>query len=169
MGENMLSTAMPHVKAWWGYIIVLLYAAGFFCFTAALVNVPKARLKQTYGRCILGMVAGVALLNAPGLLNVLSYTLFSNESVQELSYTPPGHEGQIYVQFAVYVVAVVGLCAIARGILIMRRTDQNNHELSRALIHLAGGIICVNLPQFLRMLGATLGGEVQTTVELLIG
>lgn len=167
--ENMLSNAMPHLQAWWGYIFPMLYLAGFFCFIVAVINFPKAQMRQQYGRCFLGMAAGVMLLNAPRFLDVLSYTLFNNGSVQDLSYQPPGHPGQIYVQFAVYVVAVVGICAVARGIFMMRRADQDNHELGKALLHWAGGIICINLPEFLRILGVTLGGEVQTTVEMLIG
>ena len=42
-------------------------------------------------------------------------------------------------------------------------------NFSRGIVHLIGGIIAVNLVTFLRGLGATIGGDVQTYVARIIG
>jgi hypothetical protein len=42
-------------------------------------------------------------------------------------------------------------------------------NLSRGITHLFGGIIAVNLVTFLRGIGATLGGDVQTYIAKIIG
>ena len=42
-------------------------------------------------------------------------------------------------------------------------------NFSRCIVHLFGGIIAVNLVTFLRGIGATLGGDVQTTIVKIIG
>ena len=42
-------------------------------------------------------------------------------------------------------------------------------NFNRCIVHLFGGIIAVNLVTFLRGIGATLGGDVQTTIVKIIG
>jgi hypothetical protein len=42
-------------------------------------------------------------------------------------------------------------------------------NLSRGITHLLGGIIAVNLVTFLRGIGATLGGDVQSYIAKIIG
>ncbi|MGL4208170.1 MAG: hypothetical protein ACRCTY_02155 [Candidatus Adiutrix sp.] len=168
--DNMLSNAMPHLQVWWGYIIIMIYVAGLACIVSALFKFSNSKQQGAYGKTLLSLLVGVLLLNIRPFLDSLAYTVFNSPSAQSMSYVPPAHEGQIYVQFAVYVVGVVGLLAVARGVLILRRTDSTgNGEIGRALIHFAGGILCVNLPEFLRIIGATLGSEVSQTVNALIG
>ena len=51
----------------------------------------------------------------------------------------------------------------------MRDTPNQPMNLSRGLVHLFGGIIAVNLVTFLRGIGATIGGDVQTYIARIIG
>lgn len=167
--DNMISNVIVHIKPWWGYIRVMMYLSGLTCVVMSLVHFPKAKLIGTFHRCVLGLVAGVCLLNTPVFLDSLAYTVFNDPSANPMSYAAPKHYGKVYVDFAVYVIGIIGLIGIARGILIFRRMDITNHEMGRALLHLLGGIICVNLPAFLRIMGTSLGGEVASTVNIIIG
>ena len=77
--------------------------------------------------------------------------------------------GSIYIQFAVYAIASIGVIGIARGLCLIRDTPNQSMNLSRGLVHLFGGILAVNLVTFLRGLGATVGGDVQTYIANIIG
>ena len=85
------------------------------------------------------------------------------------SYSPPSSPGSVYIQFAVYAIATVGLIGIARGLCLMRDTPNQPMNLSRGLVHLFGGILAVNLVTFLRGIGATIGGDVQTYIANILG
>ena len=99
-------------------------------------------------------------------MDSLSMTVFNQSSEQALSYSPPSSPGSIYIQFAVSSIGVIG---IARGLCLIRDTPNQSMNLSRGLVHLFGGILAVNLVTFLRGLGATVGGDVQTYIANIIG
>jgi hypothetical protein len=102
-------------------------------------------------------------------MDSLSMTVFNQSSEQSLSYSPPSHPGSIYLQFAVYGIMTVGVIGIARGISLMRDTPNQAMNLSRGIIHLFGGILAVNIIPFLRGIGATVGGDVQSYITTIIG
>ena len=68
-----------------------------------------------------------------------------------------------------YAIAAVGVIGIARGVCLMRDTPNQAMNFSRCIVHLFGGIIAVNLVTFLRGIGATVGGGVQTYIAKIIG
>jgi hypothetical protein len=96
-------------------------------------------------------------------------TVFNQTSEQTLSYSPPSSPGSVYIQFAVYGIATVGVIGIARGICLLRDTPNQAMNFSRAITHLFGGILAVNLVTFLRGIGATVGGDVQSYIAKIIG
>ena len=64
---------------------------------------------------------------------------------------------------------IVGLIGIARGLTMLRDTPSKPSNFSRGMIHLFGGIIAVNLVTFLRGIGATVGGDVQSYITTILG
>ena len=113
--------------------------------------------------------AAVLLLNLPSLMDALSMTVFNQTSEQSLGYSPPSSPGAIYIQFAVYAIQIVGVIGIARGVCLLRDTPNQAMNFSRGIVHLFGGTLAVNLVSFLRGIGATVGGDVQTYVAKIIG
>ena len=102
-------------------------------------------------------------------MDSLSMTVFNQSSEQALSYSPPSSPGSIYIQFAVYAIASIGVIGIARGLCLIRDTPNQSMNLSRGLVHLFGGILAVNLVTFLRGIGATIGGDLQTYIANILG
>ena len=96
-------------------------------------------------------------------------TVFNQTSEQSLSYSPPGHPGSVYIQFAVYAIATVGIIGIARGLCLLRESSRQAMSFSRGIVHIFGGIIAVNLVTFLRGIGATIGGDVQAYIAKILG
>ena len=64
---------------------------------------------------------------------------------------------------------IIGLIGIVRGLCLLRDTPNQPKNFSRAFVHMIGGIIAVNLVEFLRGIGATLGGDVQSHINTILG
>ena len=167
--ENYIANVIPHLQQWWPVIVLLSYLIGLGFGVVSLVQAVSQ--KQRFNRSIAVWTFWVAvlLLNLPSLMDSLSMTVFNQTSEQSLSYSPPSSPGAVYIQFAVYAIQTVGLIGIMRGLCLLRDTPNQSMNFSRGIVHLFGGIIAVNLVSFLRGIGATVGGDVQTYVAKIIG
>ena len=148
---------------------MLAYLVGVAFTIVAAVQAISQNQRFSRSTALWSFWAAVLLLNLPTLMDSLSMTVFNQSSEQSLSYTPPSHPGSIYLQFAVYGIMTVGVIGIARGISLMRDTPNQPMNLSRGIVHLFGGILGVNIIPFLRGIGATVGGDVQSYVAKIIG
>jgi len=167
--DNYVANVIPHLQQWWPVLIRLAYLVGL---VFAIVSFSQAvSQKQRFNRstAVWSLWCAVLLLNLPTLMDSLSMTVFNQSSEQTLSYSPPASPGSVYIQFAVYAIATVGVIGIARGICLLRDTPNQAMNFSRGIVHLFGGIIAVNLVTFLRGIGATIGGDVQTYIAKIIG
>lgn len=167
--ENYVANVIPHIQQWWPVIIVLAYVTGI---TFAVMSCAQAiSKKQRFNRstAVWTFISAVLLLNIPAFLDSLSMTVFNQSSEQTLSYSPPSSPGSVYIQFAVYAIMTVGIIGIIRGICLMRDAANQAQNFSRAIVHMIGGIIAVNLIKFLQGIGATIGGDVQSYVTAIIG
>ena len=165
--ENYVANVIPHLQQWWPVIIRLAYLIGIVFAVVSLVQAVSRKQRFNRSTAIWSFICAVLLLNLPALMDSLSMTVFNQSSEQALSYSPPSSPGSIYIQFAVYAIASIGV--IARGLCLIRDTPNQSMNLSRGLVHLFGGILAVNLVTFLRGLGATVGGDVQTYIANIIG
>lgn len=167
--DNYVANVIPHLQQWWPVLIRLTYLIGV---TFAVISLGQAiSHKHRFNRttAVWTFICAVLLLNLPTLMDSLSMTVFNQSSEQGLSYSPPSSPVSVYIQFAVYAIATVGVIGIARGLCLLRETPNQPVNLSRAIVHLFGGILAVNLVTFLRGIGATLGGDVQTYIAAIIG
>ena len=167
--QNYVANVIPHLQQWWPVLIVLAYLVGVGFAVLSLAQ--SISQKQRFNRvtAVWTFWAAVLLLNLPTLMDSLSMTVFNQTSEQSLSYSPPSSPGSVYIQFAVYAIQTVGLIGIMRGLCLLRDTPNQSMNFSRGIVHLFGGIIAVNLVSFLRGIGATVGGDVQTYVAKIIG
>jgi hypothetical protein len=167
--ENYVANVIPHLQQWWPVLIRLSYLVGLAFVIVSLVQGVSQKHRFNRSTAVWTFWAAVLLLNLPTLMDSLAMTVFHQTSEQTLSYSPPSSPGSVYIQFAVYAIATVGVIGIARGICLLRDTPNQAMNLSRGIVHLFGGIIAVNLVTFLRGIGATVGGDVQTYIAKIIG
>ena len=167
--ENYVANVIPHLQQWWPVVMVLAYVVGIGFAMVSLAQSISHKHRFNRSTAVWTLWAAVLLLNLPALMDSLSMTVFNQSSEQALSYSPPSSPGAIYIQFAVYGIATVGVIGIIRGLCLLRDTPNQAMNFSRCIVHLFGGIIAVNLVTFLRGIGATLGGDVQTTIAKIIG
>ena len=167
--ENYVANVIPHLQQWWPVIIRLAYLIGIVFAVVSLVQAVSRKQRFNRSTAVWSFICAVLLLNLPALMDSLSMTVFNQSSEQALSYSPPSSPGSIYIQFAVYAIASIGVIGIARGLCLIRDTPNQSMNFSRGLVHLFGGILAVNLVTFLRGLGATVGGDVPTYIANIIG
>ena len=167
--ENYVANVIPHLQQWWPVIIRLAYLVGVVFAVVSLAQAVSQKQRFNRTTAVWTFWVAVLLLNLPTLMDSLSMTIFNQTSEQSLSYSPPSSPGSVYIQFAVYSIATVGVIGIARGLCLMRDTPNQAMNFSRGIVHLFGGIIAVNLVTFLRGIGATIGGDVQTYIAKIIG
>ncbi len=166
--DNYVANVIPHLQQWWPVLIRLAYLVGLVFAVVSFSQAVSQKQRFNRSTAFWSFWCAVLLLNLPALMDSLSMTVFNQSSEQALSYSPPASPGSVYIQFAVYAIATVGLIGIARGICLLRDTP-NQSMISRGLVHLFGGIIAVNLVTFLRGIGFTIGGDVQTYIARILG
>ena len=168
--DSIIESLLPHLQAWWGTITVILTLCGFILFFSVLAGMGSRRPGgRPAGRQILALICAAFLINSHGFLDVLASTLFGGSSVTSLSYRAPAHPARQYIQFAVYLTALVGLIGIGRGILILKDYDREPGRLGTALAHIFGGILCVNLVTTLKVIGRSMGREVLDLITAVTG
>lgn len=166
---DILANLVPHLEVWWGVLLVIITMIGLALTVSGLLGLASARPGGGGKKAFLTLLAGAVLLNAPELLDALSQTLLGGDSADLLSYRPPAHAAAGYLRVAVLAVGLVGLVGVARGVCILRLTGGEGGGLPRALAHIVGGVLCVNLTEFLKILAATFGGDVEAVVSALVG
>lgn len=167
--DNYVANVIPHLQQWWPVLIRLSYLVGLGFAIVSFTQAVSQKKRFDRSTAVWTLWCAVLLLNLPALMDSLSMTVFNQSSEQSLSYSPPASPGSVYIQFAVYAIATVGVIGIARGICLLRDTPNQAMNFSRGIVHLFGGIIAVNLVTFLRGIGATIGGDVQTYIAKIIG
>jgi hypothetical protein len=168
-GDNILANVIPHLASLWESLRVLFVVIGLSLTIWSLWRLALASRARGRGQAWASLVVGVIFLNIPSFLDALSQTFLGQSSTQALSYQPPASEGQVYVQFAVFLVALVGLVGVGRGLWLLKDSTQTQGYLARGLIHIGGGIICVNLPPTLRLIAQALGGGLPAAVSSIFG
>jgi hypothetical protein len=168
MGQDILSNLIPHLEAWWSVLGVIIAFIGLALLVKGLLGLAS-RVQGGPKSAFVTLICGIVLINAPEFMDVLAQSLFNNDSAQVLSYRPPNHAASGLFRLVVLVVGLTGMIGVARGVYILRLSGGEGGGLPRALVHIAGGILCVNLVDFLRLLAASLGGEVQSIVTSILG
>jgi ABC-type Mn2+/Zn2+ transport system permease subunit len=167
--ENYVANVIPHLQAWWPVFFLLAYLLAIICaFVSCLQAIsPKNRFNR--GPAVYSFWAAVLLSNLPAFMDSLSMSIFNKSSEQALSYSPPASPGSVYIQFAVYAIMSVGIIGVIRGICLFWGAAARPENFSRAVVHMIGGAIAVNIVDFLRGIGASVKGDVQTYIATIIG
>jgi hypothetical protein len=172
--ETIIDRIIPELTPAWPMLMITAYAVGGFLILLSGIHALKcgergAGGKHSFYGIALTFCAGILLLNFPEWMNTLARTLFNSGSEQSLSYSAPSHPGSSYVTFAVKFVRLIGAIGIIRGCVLLRDSASQSPQFFRAVTHFIGGILCVNVVQFINILASTAGGDMQSTVAQIIG
>ncbi len=165
---NYLNNIINSLTPWWTTVTILAYLIGISLFVVSAHSALNNAREKTSNNYIWLFFASVLCLNLPAFLNSISVTIFNNGSVNNiLAYTSNVKNGAGYITFAIRAVMIIGLVGVIYGINLLRDTAQRAKDIPKAMSHLIGGTLAVNIVQFLQMIGATAGGDVKSYIEFI--
>lgn len=145
-----------------GYLLV---GIGLFCFA---MSMDKGRDTSPYA-AIMMMIAGFFLVSIDTFLSVASFSIFEQSAdLDVLGYSSTdvsGVRGK-YIALSFAMLKFLGLIAGIKGIYTLySQANDRNQSIFTAIMFLIVAIIGLNFPHFMDMLGTTLGGNVETTID----
>lgn len=161
MNNEILSNLYRTIQEFWVPMNVFGVFIGFVLFGMALISLAK--LMQSHGsQGSLGRVAGLALgglllLNTSSILSMVSTSLLGGENINGFSAAVNTSDGQMYIQVAVAAVKMIGFFGFIRGCYLLSCLREGG-GCWPGIIHIIGGVLCLNFEVFAIMLADTLGG-----------
>ncbi|MDR1870717.1 MAG: hypothetical protein LBS60_02115 [Deltaproteobacteria bacterium] len=167
--DNILQNVIPHLVALWTILRSGFVVVGFGLIIWSLWRMAHPSRDRGFGLVWPVLAVGALFINLPSFLDTMSQTLLGQNSTQTLSYMPPASNAQSYVQFAVFLAAIAGLIGLGRGLWLLKDATKNQGSLARGLVHIFGGVICVNLVETIRLVAGALGGDLPEAVKAIFG
>lgn len=95
------------------------------------------------------LVSAVLLLTLPAFIEVFLFTIWGTNN--PMAYVSNGTSYDELMKAVVIFVRLIGVCAVIRGIVLLSRSgggasaQSQPGTFSKALIHLVGGVLCINV------------------------
>lgn len=156
---------MPYVVR---FIAAVSYIGGFWFVFSALQELKvygQARTMMPSNANIAGpltkMIGGILMMFFPGFVNVSIYTLWNYGISGVLVYPTSGKAGWTEItEGVVALIRVIGYIAFVRGLILMVRSSRQGSPpgmMGKALTHLIGGILAVNILGTISAIKGTFG------------
>lgn len=184
--QNLL--AGDHIEVW---SVTISYIAFFLGLLFVIVGICKATQDNRYeggqGKRITGatlsIVVGIFLMSLQAFIVSLTETIFNITSTGDFNYgfdssvditnsfTAAAGAGPeaIYIEFAVYILQILGLLSVIKGATLFRTAHLNSQNAAGGTWHLIGGTIALNFPTFMQVVGDSAGPDVQAVMGRLFG
>jgi len=162
-GTVIVSNLIPQLQSLWPFIKIMGLFVGFILFIAGLHSViSKGRNQGHLKGPIYAMLGGIILLNLMGALDAMANSIFAQSSVTGLTYSAGGSDPtSLYIQFAIYVVQLVGICGFIQGCILIKKSGEEGQHVGRAITHLIGGTLGVNIVATINVLASSTGISLQ--------
>lgn len=166
--NGILANLAPQIAAWWTPIELVAYLSGFILLASGLVHLAYAhRGREGISGALYRIIAGLLLLNLPEFLNVLTVSVFNQQSpTSALEYAPAasGTTGGI-TRFVVVAVEIIGLIGVIRGLALLAGAAAEPRNVGRALTHIIAGLAAVNITALLAAIGQSAGSSVNSIIN----
>lgn len=168
MAQNLL-TDLGHEN---GPVVTLFLACcvlmGTFLGIRGIIGLTKRDVPP--GGCVVQIMVGACFVSFPRFMSILSATFFNMESnASILSETAGGYmsplsfPAQMFVNFSIFIIQIVGLFAVFRGLKVIADISMSHQRqpqaMHTAVIFIIAGIVCVNILFALELVANTLGTE----------
>ncbi len=172
-GSDLVSRATALIPFFASLIEYCIMLIGLIVFSGSLVSLAKlyAPNSRSSGLSVsLGLVFGAAMINIGYSADIISNSIFMSVSSTGFSYTPKssGPLGE-YSTFVMYAMALLGLYGLGRGLYQLSKVAEEKKGLASGITHVVGGILCLNLDLLLNAAGSSMGGVVQSVVNVITG
>lgn len=143
------------------YILGLGFAfKGIYSLKVYGQSVSMMSSQTTLKTPLMYLFVGAMLIYLPTAMNIMMQTTFGTTSI--LSYTGAGssYYGQ-GLRAVLRLVQLIGVISFVRGwVILAQASGQGGHQgasFGKAMTHIIGGVLAVNIILFLRVMGKTTG------------
>ena len=172
-GASIIANLIPLLVPWWSTIVQIGRLLGIIVFAIGVKNLAaEGRHHQGHRGGWNGIVAGLLMVNITGFLDAVAQSTLSGSSQNGLEGYNPSHGSDpsaLYVQFGIYVVMLVGLVGVIRGLFLIKQSAEDGRQMGSAITHIVGGTMGVNVEAFLKMLASSMGGDIASAINKILG
>lgn len=167
---SMLTNLAKQLQGFWVLLYALSYLLGIYFCIAGIFAMKEYGMRTTFMQVQKGMLPslfkffiGILFIYLPTSMDAMMTTFFGlsvSDSFKKWPSTSINASWNDIFQPLLVLVRVVGLGALMRGLALLTKVGQQNTQpntLSKAMIHIVGGVFCINIVGTIDMLKATLG------------
>ena len=161
---TMLANIQSQLPNLMRLVTAIAYVMGFFLVILGIVNLKHAgemrtqmSQEHTMTKPILYIVIGAMLIYLPSAVQIGLSTFWAEPN--PYGYVTQSDQWQQAINICYAIVQFIGVIAFIRGLLLLTHVGHGGHQdaFSRGVTHIIGGILCINMYQFIQVLLATLG------------
>lgn len=168
----MLTNLVKAISAYWMVFHNFALVIGMTLVVSSLYAFTKnSREGGGMKMAIMGFVAGIFLISIDATISAFSWTILDSAPDKAMSYTPASGGANAYgltVQFAVYVVQLVGFYGLIKGMYLLRESGQDRSKFPVAIVHMIGGILSINAVTLLNTAASSIGGTFQQVITQIL-
>lgn len=172
---HIFTNLVNNFAGWWSVFEGFAYLAGFVLVIIGIYRIAHATqgvyAKSVGGGTLAGAlpaICGAGLLALPEVMSMLTYTVFEASAPRNaLAYLPnaTGEAGSAAIRFAIFVIHMVGLYAVIKGIMLMARAHEDREAFAAGAWMIIGGAIALRIDLFAGWFSGQAGGAFQSVVE----
>jgi len=168
--ESVLGNLQANIEPIKQFLVGLSYIIGISLAFHAIMKLKKFGFKTAMMHvevsvvsCFAQFFAGIGLIYLPSLVESINQTLFMQPDVGSvMSYTSGrGQSFDTYLRPVLGIVQVIGLISFIRGWVQLAKVGQQGTQpgtISKAITHIVGGIMAINIVFVIQIVQATLLG-----------
>ncbi len=167
---SILTNLANNLETVWYMLGGLSYLFGIFFCIAGILGLKEYGMRTTFMQVQKGMfpslfkvLIGATFIFLPTSMDVLMTTFFgmnTSDSFKQWGDTSVNANWDDIFRPLTVLVRVVGLGALIRGLALLPKIGKQNAQpntMSKAIIHIVGGVFCINIVGTIDILKATLG------------
>lgn len=163
--NNMLGHIAKSYPAVERMLVALCYVIGIWLMATAFFKLKRYGETRTMmssqirvSGVFVYFLVGIVLFYFPSVVRIFLQTIWGTTSVLKYPVTPP--KWKYFTDPVIGLVRIVGYIAFIRGWLLLVRLGSEGGSqpgtVGKALLHIFGGILAINVVGTLNMLGATI-------------
>lgn len=169
--QSMLISIATQIPNLMRMVTAIAYVAGMVLIIYGIIKLKHLGESRTMmsrehhvGGPLIQIIAGVVLLYIPTAVQVGMSTFWTNPNPG--GYVIPEDQYGDFLKVVYLIVQFIGTIAFIRGVFILSHLGQQGGgqqgALSKGILHIIGGIFCINIYQFVQVIMYTLGLGIQT-------
>lgn len=163
--QEMLANIVSQVPQVMKMVTAIAYVLGFYFIIMGIIklkHVGEMRTQMSYEHSIKGpivfLVIGALLIYLPSSVEIGMSTFWSAPS--PYGYLERTDQWSELLNDCIVIIQLFGVIAFIRGLVILAQLSSHHGQpgvFAKGMTHIIGGILCINIYQFVQVIKITLG------------